>query len=133
MNDITKKWNNTGLLDELTDDIQKDECAAILNHTAQILIRNDIEIDDTDKKGKKRHEEFCGFVLPMARRIYDCLWPYKIKFPDVEWFVKDSREFFDKNKELCDDLNSYIVMDGERQMCEMYEQVCLEKMNGQGK
>ena len=126
MNEISKRWNETGLLDELQSDTQKDECAEVLNHVAQILIRDDP--NPTDKERKKQHEEFCGFILPMTRRIYDCLYPSKIKFPDVEWFVKDCGEFFDNNQDLYDAFNSYIALDAEAEMCAMYESVCLNKI-----
>lgn len=125
MNDITKKWNGTGLLEGL-DEIQKDECAAILNRVAQIVIRDEPEPTKKDKT----YEEFCEFGLPMARRIYDCLYPSKIKFPDIEWFVKDCSEFFNRNTELYHDLeNTHMGLDGRVEMCLMYEYVCLENMN----
>jgi hypothetical protein len=134
MNDLAKKWNNTGLLDGLTDDIHKDECALVLEKTAQILVANDP--NPTEKDGYKNWEDFCGFALPMARRIYDCLYPSRIKFPDVDWFVEDAHEFFNRNHELYNELaNDHWTagIDAGAEMCAMYEQVCLEKMNGQGK
>jgi hypothetical protein len=132
MNDLVKKWNQTGLLDELTDDAQKEECALILEKTAQTLVHV-YDPNPTEKDGYKKWENFCRFVLPMARRLYDSLYPSRIKFPDVDWFIEDAREFFDSNQDLYNICNSYIVMDGERQMCEMYEIRVMEKMNGQGK
>ncbi len=127
MNDLAKKWNDTGLLDQLADDTQKEECAEILEKTAQNLIAHDP--NPTEKDGFKKWEDFCGFALPMARRLYDCLSPYRIKFPDVDWFVNDAREFFDNNQDFYKACNAYIAMDGEVEMCEMYEQVFLKKMN----
>lgn len=130
MNETTKRWKTTGLLDGIQNEENQEECAAILNHVAQILIRDDP--NPTDTEAKKWHERFCGLVLPVARRIYDRLYPSKIKFPDVEWFVKDCREFFDNNQDLYEAFNSYIAMDAEAEMCSMYELRCLEKMNGRG-
>ena len=131
MNDLAKKWNNTGLLDELVDDTQKEECALILERTAQNLIANDP--NPTEKDGQKMWEDFAGFALPMARRLYDCLRASRIKFPDVDWFMEDAREFFINGQELFHDLDTHMGIDPGAEMCELYEIRILEKMNGQGK
>jgi hypothetical protein len=133
MNELAKKWNNTGLLDQLADDTQREECAEILEKTAQILV-SVYDPNPTEKDGYKKWQDFCGFALPMARRLYDCLYPSRIKFPDVDWFIEDAREFFNNNHELYNELaNDHWTagIDAGAEMCAMYELRIMEKMNKQ--
>lgn len=117
MNELTEKWEKTGLLDGLND-FQKNECAVVLHKAAQIIIKESPEINT---KAYSKHDEFCGWVLPSVRRIYYSLYPEK--FPDVDWFMKDAKEFFQKKQDLFEALkeSSYIALDAEAQFGALYD------------
>jgi hypothetical protein len=122
----TKKWDKTGLLDELNNK-QKTECALVLEKIAQILVMQ-AEPLEKDTKEYNIHEQYCGFVLPIARRIYSSIYPKK--FPDIDWFMKDCKEFLDKNENLYNELkkSSYIALDAEAELICLYVEDCIKKI-----
>jgi hypothetical protein len=124
--EITKKWDKTGLLDELNNK-QKGECALVLDKIAQILVRQ-AEPLKKDTKEYNIHDRYCGVILPMARRIYSSIYPKK--FPDIDWFMKDCKEFLDKNKDLYNELkkSSYNALDAEAEMVSLYVEDCIKKI-----
>lgn len=112
MNEITQKWLVTGLLDQI-DENQQDEMARILDTIAIKLIAA-APPNDTPEKGK--HEQFCGIILPTARKVFEEL---EGELSDVEGFYEYCKDgFYEKGGDLLvKDLNSYISLDGEREYC----------------
>lgn len=129
MNEITTKWEPTGLLDGL-DECQKNECAEILNKAAKIIVETAPAATDTKEYNK--HDCFCGWVLPVIRNIYEDLQTKK--FPDVNWFMKDAMEFFQKKQDLFESLkeSSYIALDAEAQFGELYKKDFIERYENTG-
>lgn len=128
MNELTEKWEKTGLLDGLND-FQKNECAVILHKAAKIIIK---ESPKSNTKEYSKHDEFCGWVIPSVRRIYYSLYPEK--FPDVDWFMKDAKEFFQNKQGLFQDLKG-VALDAEFEFgvfydadfIKRYESICKNK------
>src|ERR1039458_4931242 len=68
INEITEKWEKTGLLKHLTED-KKVRCAISLEEMTEILIRaKDKQL--TEVKGKSS-EDIAGTILPIVRRLYN--------------------------------------------------------------
>lgn len=128
MNDIANKWNSTRLLDNLND-IQKDECAQILENVAQLLVKHGPE-HSADKKEWEKFEELCEFILPITRALYNELYSKKKKFPDAEWLLEDFKKYFVKNKPLFDDLKkaSYTIMEAESEFEWLYRKDCVKRL-----
>jgi len=126
MKRITEKWDKTGLLDELNKK-QKGECALVLDEITKVLLLMAEPLKKNSKEYNK-HDEYCGFILPMARRIYSTIYPKK--FPDIDWFMKDCKEFLDKNKNLYNELkkSSYIALDAEAELAHLYEVYCIKQI-----
>jgi len=126
MNDITKKWTPTGLLEGLTD-TQIDECALMLEELAQFLVKNSPKQSD-DKTEWKKNEELCRFVLPIARALYVEIYPKK--FPDVKWLVEDFQKFLNEKRDLLNDLkesssSSYMALD---EFSCLYRKDCVSRL-----
>ena len=124
MNDITKKWVPTGLLDELTD-TQIDECALILEDVAQFLVKNSPKQSDDEKEWWKKNEELCGFVLPITRALYSEIYPKK--FPDAKWLVEDFQKFLNEKRDLLNDLKSSSY-DAEVEFSWLYRKDCVSRL-----
>ena len=122
MNEITKKWEKTGLLQEL-DDFNKNKCAFSLEEAAQLLIGEMKEyIKEIDKEYCKGGDGFfAGTVLPIVRRMYDNdVLQEKAPSVDIKWLILDYYEYCKNNRLLFNDLNSYIAMDGEAEFVCLY-------------
>lgn len=124
--EITNRWDTTGLLDNLNED-QKAECALLLNRIAQILLK-DCPLKE-NKEEYNKHDELCGIILPAARTIYDKTYVTK-KFPNIEFLVQDCKEFLIAHKELYDDLKSCSShpLIAEKDMCEIYVDDFIKRM-----
>lgn len=132
MNDkeITNKWNKTGLLDNMKEkDVNK--MAVILDTIAKELVKT---CPPPNTPEKVKYEEFCGTILPIARRLYDRLKGKN--FPDTKWLIEDYKDYHKKNGDMIKELNSYISLNGEAEFCSLYceslvkkikEGKCLEK------
>ena len=72
MNENTKKWETTGLLD-ITPDDMKDHVANDLEELTKLLLQKYGTSDGVLKdRGEKDRSEFvCGIILPAMVRIYN--------------------------------------------------------------
>ena len=119
MNELTEKWEKTGLLEGIEDDSIKNKCAASLDATAYLLIG---EMDEYRKEVDKKMEIkgfLAGTILPIVRRIYN-EYPEKSTSVSLKWLIKDFGEFAKKNCLLLKDLNSYIAAYGEAELVALY-------------
>lgn len=121
MNEITQKWLATGLLDQL-DESKHDEMARILDTIAIKLIA-DAPPDNTPEK--RKHEQFCGIVLPVARRVFEDI---EGKSLDADWLYEDFKNYYEKEGSLIKELNCYISQDGEAEFCLLYSELCVKKV-----
>lgn len=122
MNEVTEKWETTGLLQEL-DDFMKVECAYKLDEAVIILHG----MSDTIKELDTLYNQgfFTGTILPIIRRVFS-EYPDKAVALDVQWVIDDYIDFLRKKVQLYKELNSYIAMDGEAEFVCLY---CLGLQN----
>ena len=108
MNELSKKWMKTGLLEELYTDSQFDFVSQKLEEVVNALYDSAPD------------ERLSGLVLPSMRRIYDSL--SESEMPDGKWLVDDMRKFFIEKRKSYDDLieSSYIAMDAEAEFTMFY-------------
>ena len=115
--EITERWDQTGLLDQL-DDFNKNECANSLESAVEYLLG---DMEEYVKNIDKTYGEgfFAGTILPIIRRLYDnggCLkTPMKLLFEDYgEYLIKNRPLFEDLVKASC------IALDGEAEFINNY-------------
>lgn len=109
-NDVVNKWEGTGLLDATKPD-DKNELATLLDKLAQHLVIKQLNKEpDT--------EEIAGCILPILVVLHN---EHRDICPkDMKVLLDDFEKFYNKNKGLIDDLNSYISQNGEKEFCELY-------------
>lgn len=120
-NEITTKWEKTGLLEGL-DELNKNECVASLE-TAFCLLSEDSngcskEIDE------KYNEEgfFPGMLLPIIRRLYnrDEGIPEKMPTFNIQELMNEFYMFCLLNHQLYYDLNSTTACDGPAEFVQLF-------------
>lgn len=108
MNKITEKWNTTGLLDAVETELDKILLSQNLQNASTILIGSK----------HKEIEIIAGLFLPIIVRLFT---DKNLRIiDDMNKLFLDFVNFFEKNRNLIDDLNGYISQDGEREFCEMF-------------
>lgn len=112
--ETTDRWNKTGLLDGMKEN-DMSIMAVILELIVQELIKT-CPPDNTPEK--RKHEEFSGMILPIARRVFEQLEGKK--FPDIKWLIEDYEKFYKERGYLIKDLNTHHAVDGEAEFCSMY-------------
>ena len=121
-NEITTKWDKTGLLDGL-DDFNKNECAVSLEKAASLLTG---EMRNHTREIDKIYDDdgfFVGSVLPIIRRLYSEGegMPEKAPSLDIRVVMKDYYIFCLSNWPLYKDLTSYdIAGDVVADFCQQY-------------
>src|SRR6267154_4500038 len=117
MNEITERWEKTGLLEGF-DDFNKNECASSLQNVAKLLTG---ELNGYRKEVDSKTDEgfFDETILLIVRRLYDeC--PEKVSSTSLKWVVEDFGEFAKKHHLLYKDLNNHISMDGAAELVAVY-------------
>ncbi len=122
MNELTEKWEKTGLLAEL-DDFNKDECAASLEETGNLLMgeMNDY-MEEVDKAiGEEGY--LAGTIIPVVRRLYgsdeeSC--PEKMPTLSLKWLMEDFGEYTKKMYHTYKELEARHNVDGEAELILMY-------------
>jgi hypothetical protein len=110
MDEITSKWITTGLLDGITSEEDKITLAHLLNRATQEIRAREFE--------RKDNGVIYELFLPIIVRLFMC---HKINdIRDMPSFYDYFTRFYDANRELISDLNSYIVRDGEEQFCWLF-------------
>lgn len=112
MNNITKKWLTTGVLDGLINCEHRDMIAQKLEEVVQYFLTI------LHEPYTPENEEFAGILIPATRKVYDSV-PVDRR-PTPKWFVDDCLAYYQKNKDMIKELNSYIAQDGEREFTDLY-------------
>lgn len=114
MNKNTSKWNKTGLLDGLTNEIDKTLLANNLEECSQFIINKVNNIPNEEYI----MERISGLILPIMVRLFV---EKNIRVIDnMEMFYHKFDDFFGKNYQLYVDLSKSIARDGEAEFCSMY-------------
>jgi hypothetical protein len=114
MNELTKKWEPTGLLENV-DKKYKDKVACRLEKIARILVTN---IPDKDTPEYNKYEELCGYIVLITRRLFEKLYPRR--YLQGKELIDDFKKYLEENRHLLKDLNSYIALDGEIEFVDLY-------------
>ena len=111
MNKNTEKWNKTGLLDGLNNEIDKTLLADNLEDAIGELIKKSTENDKTK-------EIKAGIFLPVIVRLF-CEKNLRI-IDDMKSLYKKFSDYFDKHYQLYLDLNQGPSYDGEAEFVDVY-------------
>jgi hypothetical protein len=119
MNKTTEKWKQTGLLENLENDIQCDELALALENMAATLLQY-------SPTPTPESQEFASMLLPIVRRVYENIKP----LPSAEWLYNDFKQFCTDNAQLKQELKDSAVyfIDAEAEWVTIYTDVVVEQL-----
>ena len=105
--ELIEKWDSIGLLEGLPEHIHP---TIVLKYelTAMYLIDMDLNIDS--------HDPLLTCTLPIIYRIYS----RGQTIGDPKDFINQVRIFFNYNRHLMEDLNTYNNVDAEAEMCSLF-------------
>lgn len=116
--ELTKKWDQTGLLDQLEN---KAKAAQSLEESYKFLI--DLDFSDEVQRNLEWNS---GLVLPALSRVY-CQKEGNSKV-DGEEFAQTFLEMSEEHnyRETAEDMDTYHQVDAEAEICQMFVEYYLQ-------